>query len=518
MHVGLRATRADADAETYGFVVTWIPWDSGFRGSGLTPGDVITAVDDKLFTPEKNDFEFGQYSEEQYWDKKGAKDGTPTTLTVIRDGKTLEITGKVRADRFYWNEAGKRTVGLDGPQEMASDEFDGPWSFWREDIENVLAGAPGAAYHQNTQQYLQTLESHRPRVEYLAKNFPKSAFARATREDFDRAVERIRGRKYDLTAEDIAYRTLSARRAEMARELAVKSRDELVAKLGAVPIDSLPAVDPLYGDRKSIADKIVTLPQPLEEIAEAGHGWFVAQGSGRSIFLVDSCAPQFIAIYRAMERFKRLVVPDLEASFELIGKVTERPTMAATGRAIYTGIIVQPVAALVDGKMFVDVSSGEPEAKFAGEADAIRPPVVDSHKDMTPTETFASLIKALKLGDPDLWQSFFANWSCGPTGIGNEWLYDPEGGPAPSAHNFDYLHARKMIMSSVYDVRVVSESAPKEVYDKDGSQVELVVLDVDPIGLFDGEYRSFSDVDVHRIWNMQRVNGGPWKFISEQGL
>jgi hypothetical protein len=518
LHVGLRSRRTDSDAEPYGFVVTWIPWDSGFRGSDLTPGDVIQAVDDKVFTPEKKDFEFGQYSEEQYWDKKGAQDGTPTTLTVIRDGKTLEITGKVRADRFYWNDNGKRTIGLDGPQEMASDEFDGPWSFWRENIEDELARAPGAAYQQNTQEYLQTLESLRPRVDYLAKNFPKSAFARATREDFDRAIEQIRGRKYDLTAEDIAYRALTTRRAEQSSELAVKSRDELVAKLGAIAIESLPEVDPLHGDRNSIAGKIVTLPQRLQEIAEAGHGWFVAQGSGRSIFLVDGRARQFVAIYLAMERFKRLIVPVLDARFELIGKVTDRPTMVATGRTTYIGIIVQPVAALVDGKMFVDVSSGESEAKFAGEADAIKPPIVDSHEDMTPTATFASFVNALKLGEQDLWQSFFAPWSCDPAGIGGKWLYDPEGGPLPNSHNLDYVHARKMIMSAVYDVRVVSESAPKTVYDKDGSRVEMVVLDVDPIGLFDGEYRSFHNVDVHRIWNMQRVNGGPWKFVSDQGI
>ena len=112
-----------------------------------------------------------------------------------------------------------------------------------------------------------------------------------------------------------------------------------------------------------------------------------------------------------MERFKRLVVPNLEASFELIGKITDRPTMVATGRAVYTGIIVQPVAALVDGKMFVEVASGESEARFAGEADMVKPPVVDTRKDMTATETFNAFINALKLGDQDLWQSFFARWS-----------------------------------------------------------------------------------------------------------
>jgi hypothetical protein len=88
----------------------------------------------------------------------------------------------------------------------------------------------------------------------------------------------------------------------------------------------------------------------------------------------------------------------------------------------------------------------------------------------------------------------------------------------PNAHNEDYVIARRVIMSTVYDARVVSASAPKTVYDKAGTRVELVDLDVDPIGLFDGEYRSFRSVDVHRRWAMQRVNGGPWKITSDQGL
>ena len=278
------ACQTDSDAKTYGFVIGRLKsWDSGFRGSGLAPGDVITAVDDKVFTPKRRTSSSANTVRSSIGTKRAPKDGTPTILTVVRDGKTLKIApqGKVRADRFYSNEDGKRTIGLDGPQEMTRDGFDGPWSFWREDIEKVLADAPYAVYHQNTQQYLQRLESHRPRVEYLAKTFPKSAFGRATREDLDRAIEQIRGRKYELTAGDIAYRALSSRRVEKATELAVKSRDELVAKLGTVPIESLPEVDPLHGDRNSIAGKVVTLPQPLEEIAEAGHGWFVAPGSGQ---------------------------------------------------------------------------------------------------------------------------------------------------------------------------------------------------------------------------------------------
>jgi len=518
MHVRIGARKTDADAKPYGFEVNWIPWDSGFRGTDLQLGDVITAVDAKVFTPEARDFDFGQYGEEQFWDKAGAKDETPTTLTVVRGDKTLKITGKVRADRFYSDNDGKRTIGLDGPQEMARDGFDESWSFWREDIEKLLADAPDAVYHQNTRQYLEKLEGHRARVDHLAKNFPKSLFAKAIKEDFDKAVDQIRGRKYDLTEDDIGYRKLSAARVEKAQALAVKTRDDFLKKAGAVSLDSLPEVDPLHGDRKSIAGKLVTIPRLEEEISEAGHGWYVAKGSGVTIFLVDTNTPKFMAIFRAMERYKQRIAPDINDVFELVAKITDHPTMVATPTAVYTGMMADPIAALVDGKMFIDLSPEGRDIPFAGESDFVKSPAVQLRPDMTPTEVFGQFINALKLGDQDLWQNFFASWSCEPTGIGDQWVYNAEGGPVPNAHNLDYVIARRVIMSNVYDVRVLTEGAPKTIYEKDGTKVEMVVLDVDPIGLFDGEYRSFRSVDVHRLWHMQRVNGGPWKIVSEQGL
>ncbi len=430
--------------------------------------------------------------------------------------RTNERTKRPNDHRCKANHGRGEAAGLDQNRQRFQRERH--FGDRQERIAKDLADAPDAIYRQNTRQYLERLEANRPRIDYLVKNFPKSAFARAMKEDFDKAIDIVRGRKYDLTADDLSYRKLSAHRVEKAVELALRSRDELVAKLGAVPIESLPEVDPIRGNRASIAGRVVTLPRLEDEISEAGHGWYVAKGAGTCIFLVDTATPAFIAIFRAMERFKRVIAPDINDVFELIGKVTGRPTMVATGREIYTGIIVQPLAALADGKMFVDVSGGGTDAPFAGEANVVKPPRVESRSDMTPTETFRSFINALKLGDQDLWQSFFALWSCELTGIGDQYVYDPEGGPTPNAHNLYYVIARRVIMADVYDVRVVTVGKPKTVYEKDGTRVEMVVLDVDPIGLFDGEYRSFRSVDVHRIWHLQRVNGGPWKIVSEQGL
>jgi hypothetical protein len=41
---------------------------------------------------------------------------------------------------------------------------------------------------------------------------------------------------------------------------------------------------------------------------------------------------------------------------------------------------------------------------------------------------------------------------------------------------------------------------------------------LDHVGLIDGEYRTFSDINVHRVWRLQRLNGGPWKITEVQRL
>jgi hypothetical protein len=49
-------------------------------------------------------------------------------------------------------------------------------------------------------------------------------------------------------------------------------------------------------------------------------------------------------------------------------------------------------------------------------------------------------------------------------------------------------------------------------------RVESVRVILDHVGLIDGEYRTFSDINVHRVWRLQRLNGGPWKITEAQRL
>ena len=79
---GLQTTHM-IDADPPGFRVTWIRWDSGFRGSGLKIGDRIIAIDGQKITPPDNKDKLGgwimtmigQSGEARGWAVKGAKEG-----------------------------------------------------------------------------------------------------------------------------------------------------------------------------------------------------------------------------------------------------------------------------------------------------------------------------------------------------------------------------------------------------------------------------------------------------------
>jgi hypothetical protein len=38
------------------------------------------------------------------------------------------------------------------------------------------------------------------------------------------------------------------------------------------------------------------------------------------------------------------------------------------------------------------------------------------------------------------------------------------------------------------------------------------------IGRFDNTYRSFVSIKVNPVWRLQRINGGPWRIITDQSI
>ena len=104
-----------------GFRVTWIDWDSDFRDSDLQIEDVIVGYGNVSFEPflepGKHGSAIGQYGETTYWQKLGIKHNQEIALKVFREGieEPLEISGKLLAQRFYYDVKEKRALGPGGP-------------------------------------------------------------------------------------------------------------------------------------------------------------------------------------------------------------------------------------------------------------------------------------------------------------------------------------------------------------------------------------------------------------------
>ncbi len=110
------------EAKPYGFRVSWIRWDSEFRGTKLRIGDRIIGLDGTRYSlatrPTGGGTGVGQWNEPFTWKKRGAGDGTKITLTVWRKGKTFEVSAKLRAERFYYSKNGKRALAPGGPDPL----------------------------------------------------------------------------------------------------------------------------------------------------------------------------------------------------------------------------------------------------------------------------------------------------------------------------------------------------------------------------------------------------------------
>ncbi len=520
-------TTEELEAKPYGFRVNWIHWDSGFRGTDLRISDRVIAVDgvryDVSNRAQQHTKAVGCYAEDQYWDSIGAKDGRMTTLIVDRDGDTLEIVGTVRAERIYTADDGRKTLGNGGPPILSNDGFDDPWSMWLEKFvgrtSRVLDGGWRLSAF-NSRNELAEFMDDKDRIEMLVKKYP-GAFTTETKADWETVVGSLKGTKYDVTAADLGYRSASAHRVDDVIAAAKTAQEDFLARNPAVSLDSLPPTDAIRGDRKAIAGKIVVLPPITDIISEAGHGWYCVGGNGETLVPMDMESKQMSAILNAVYRYQQIVAPNVEETHEMIVRLTETPKMVATPRAVYTGILAEVIADTVGGKVFVDASGPKADLRFAAEEKMLKLPSVVVRDDLGPAEVMNSFIAALKLNSMDLWSGFFATWSCIPIDDGR-YAYSPDDAPSPETLSIEWVHARKIIVGIVYDVRVAHTGKTRVLLNgtetPGGPKVEAVTIEMDPIGVFDGEYRAFKNVEVHRVWQLQRVNGGPWRITSVQGI
>lgn len=524
------------DRDPAAFRVSFIHWDSGLRGSGLRPGDEIIGVNGTPVTrpPQIEDIQrmlpmsVGQYAEPQFWEKQGAKEGDPLSLTVRRrrlpgEGwEVLEFRGDLRAERRYMNEREQLTLGPGGPESYANDGLPDAWGGWYERLVAQVTRILGADWQQTKFSSRFELEGHlqfQSQLEYLVEHYP-GALANALKADWEATRDALAGRKYEITPEALQYRSAEEERVQHVADAARSAWESFLKAKAAETIEPFPGVDPIHGNLSTVMGKYVVLP-PLayrDWVSEAGHNW-LATGEGRSWYFVDTELPAAERMLLATRRYRKVVAPNIREDYALIGRVLPEPRLLVIRDRGTFGIQVEPVAALVGDAMFVDLTvEKNGVSPFAGEEAMMKPSAAMPSDDATPRQVMEAWVAALKEGDVALWKALFANWWLTTLADGRPVFHAWEVQMSDSA----WEDSRRRMQDDVYGIVVVWTGEPRDVLTgmefERAPRIEEVDLEIDHVGSFDGEYRAFSKPFFNRLWQLQRVDGGPWRISSVQGI
>lgn len=534
------ATLAELNARPPCLRVTWIAWDSPFRGRGLLVGDRVVAVNEVSLSTStdpaqarRNESELvGGYAEAQGFARAGLVVGAPLALTVRRRASPrgwteLKVTAALGRVAAYRDANNAIVLGDGGPNTMASDGFSESWGSWYERLVKLLSRVLDADQRQ-TPSFVSRYEAknlrdgHGARVAFARQRFP-GAWSQALGEDYDAALSLCEGRRIELSPGALEFR----RRGEvLAAELhaqALTAWAEFQARRASEFIPAFPAVSPVRGDVRPVTGRLVLLP-PLgnsDWIEDAGHGWFVASGTGCYVLDAESGAAR--AMLTAQRRYARRVDPNLAPRWEFIARINGESRLVVVGGRAQYGLLAVPEAALVGGAMVVDLTQATgAEAMFAGETGLVKDTVALPPADASPGEVVAALVSAVKNQDLSLWRSLHAGWEVERRARedGGEQLIVHPCAPMPNESMFE--ESRRSVLGRVLDAQVVWEDDPRTLVDgaryAGATTIDEAEVWLEHVGEFDGERRTFCDVTVRPRWTLQRVNGGPWRIATAQPI
>jgi len=512
-----------------GYRVTWIEWDSAFRDTDLQIGDVIIALDGEAYrdVPDGNvsGSAIGQYGEEYAWTQAGARDGQAITLTVVRDGQQREISGELRAHRFYYTTDGKQALAPGGPVRLASDGFSGSWASWYETLVKKQSFILDSGWERtsfNNARELKEHLGHQERIDYLTKNHT-GTFAETVKADWERVRENLRGRRFELTEDDLAYRQLGQERARAAAAAAETAWQKMLEELAPESRDTFPTPHP--DQRADAVDKIVVLPwvTPREMTNDLGKTFAVVGSNRDGFYFIDLNSEAAYRFYTVYYRFRGLVNPNVAERCHFVGRILDDPRIITYRGQAVMGLMVDIVAARAgsgEGEMFVDLR-GESTDEFAGEAELRTLRTVELSEDQSPQQVMQTMVSAIQQADQDTWRRVFANWRAWARSNGQAYLNRAYNLP-DHVFGSSWERARRLMLGDVYDVRVdrvtpirtLGEANPET----GAPRIQEVTVYLDHIGLVDGEYRAFSNVNVHRKWILQRLGDGPWRVTDVTAL
>lgn len=254
--------------------VDWIAWDSGFRGSALRVGDQITAVEGQALAgdmaPSARSLLPGQDQEQAAWAARGLASGAALQLRVRRrqvpgEGwQWLDVQGSLNAEAQHRNSNGQATLGPGGPPRLQRDGFVDPWAAWYDkrvfDWERQLDGGVWLRGGDSRAELARHLEAE-PRVRHLAAQHP-GAFAQAVEADWQAVQTSLAGRRYDIAPAEYAYRAVDAALQARVTATATAAWQALLEEHCAAIIKAPAVLDPVAGDKKAYAGKLLVLPPP----------------------------------------------------------------------------------------------------------------------------------------------------------------------------------------------------------------------------------------------------------------
>jgi hypothetical protein len=537
------ATNAVYERAPCGFRVFWVNWDSTFRAAGLRIGDQVVAVNGVPIpcVPPQSDAlnqqartqliqrfvrdGIGGLNETQTWKALGLRDGSPLVLGVLRratDGhERLEIPGTVRHARRYFSASGAPMLALSGPTNLERDGFSNAWSSWYEAWQRFIERPllDGWANRMDSRRLLTELLAERTRVELLERKYP-GAFAAAVRDDFERAKTVLEGQAITLTDTDLEYRRLGEQRAAQVLAAAKQAWTDAAKALQTQTIPAFPAANPLE-ERSRVVGKVVLL-EPIKPdgwISEGGRCYLSAGETGKGFYFVDCQNPAMRRVFDAQYRYQRSVNPKLNETHRLMARILDVPKMLVIRGKASVGLMLEPLGVMVGEAMFVDtrvVKDGV--SPFAGEAALATANLSLPPDNASPRQVMDTLVRALKWGDETLWRSLLADTEA--------WVENGRIGyslrRASNATTENWVRSRRLILEEVFDVRVVFVSEPVTIVNpeliKNAPTIEEVMVELRHIGRFDNTYRSFVSIKVNPVWRLQRINGGPWRIITDQSI
>jgi hypothetical protein len=514
------------DNKPPGFKVRRIEWDSDFRQSGLSLGDLIIGIDnddlETLLNPQKFSTGIGQYAEGSYWKDKMVQHGQSVTLHVLRDDESLKITGKIHAEYNYFDQNDKPSLGPGGPDKMARPSFsEWSWSSWHEKFTEKMYFLLNFAWVQNydTRRELANHLDWKERIDFLLKTCP-GPYADAMYRDWQQVLECLQGQRIDIISDDLQYREIGEKRVQITKEEALQTWKTFTNNLSPEMIEPYPAAS-VY-DSKKVAGKVIELPRiTFRDIVNGPRKSFAALGSPENgYYFAEYETPEMNRFFKAMYRYKAVVNPRMKDQYRYVGRIQDDSRLIAVGEKAFMGLTIQPLGIMAgEDECFVDLRTENP--KFAGEDTLAQVNTVNLPNNASPGDVVKAMIDAIKLGDYLSWRELFVDWQIDEGKFGftivNRFYRVAEG--VLYSH---WEYSRLLILGEVFDARVSKVGKIRRILNKDIEKdlprVDEVTVIVDHYGFFDGEYRSFGNAKVKRIWILQRLDEGPWKISSIQHL